>query len=132
MNVKNLNSNKKKGVDTKVPIKINCQFMDTSPMLVNWNFDTADLRDNFTIGGYIHHLPAVDITPFIKPYMNITATGTITSLNYHFKGNNDIMNGKFKITHQDLKQRHQKEKEIPLRHCESFGKKRFAEIPGIC
>lgn len=103
MNVKNLNSNKKKGVDTKVPIKINCQFMDTSPMLVNWNFDTADLRDNFTIGGYIHHLPAVDITPFIKPYMNITATGTITSLNYHFKGNNDIMNGKFKITHQDLK-----------------------------
>jgi len=103
MNVKNLNSNKKKGANTKVPIKINCKFMDTSPMLVNWNFDTADLRDNFTIGGYINDLPAVDITPFIKPYMNITATGTITSLNYNFKGNNDIMNGKFKITHKDLK-----------------------------
>lgn len=103
MDVKNLNSNKKKGANTKVPIKINCRFMDASPMLVNWNFDTADMRDNFTIGGYINNLPAVEITPFIKPYMNITATGTITSLNYNFKGNNDIMNGKFKITHKDLK-----------------------------
>ena len=72
-------------------------------MKVNWNFDTSDLRDNFTIGGYINDLPANDINPFIKPYMNITATGTITSLNYNFKGNNDIMNGKFKITHKDLK-----------------------------
>ncbi len=103
MNVKNLNSNKKKGANTRVPIVINCKFMGVSPMKVNWNFNTSDLRDNFTIGGYINDLPAVDITPFIKPYMNITATGTITSLNYDFKGNNDIMNGKFKITHKDLK-----------------------------
>lgn len=103
LNVKNLNSNKKKGANTKVPIVINCNFMGVSPMKVNWNFDTSDLRDNFTIGGYINDLPANDINPFIKPYMNITATGTITSLNYNFKGNNDIMNGKFKITHKDLK-----------------------------
>ncbi|KFC23558.1 AsmA family protein [Epilithonimonas lactis] len=103
LNVKNLNSNKKKGTNTKVPIVINCNFMGVSPMKVNWNFDTSDLRDNFTIGGYINDLPANDINPFIKPYMNITATGTITSLDYNFKGNNDIMNGKFKITHKDLK-----------------------------
>lgn len=103
LNVKNLNSNKKKGANTKVPIVINCKFMGVSPMKVNWNFDTSDLRDNFTIGGYINDLPANDINPFIKPYMNITATGTITSLNYNFKGNNDIMNGKFSIAHKDLK-----------------------------
>ncbi|TDX84701.1 hypothetical protein [Epilithonimonas xixisoli] len=103
MSVKNLNSNKKKGANTKVPIVINCKFMGVSPMKVNWNFDTANMRDNFTIGGYINNLPANDINPFIKPYMNITATGTITSLNYDFKGNNDVMNGKFRITHKDLK-----------------------------
>ncbi|MNK61812.1 hypothetical protein D3C87_809780 [compost metagenome] len=103
LNVKNLNSNKKKGANTKVPIVINCKFMGVSQMKVNWNFDTSDLRDNFTICGYINDLPADDINPFIKPYMNVSATGTITSLNYNFKGNNDIMNGKFKITHKDLK-----------------------------
>ena len=103
MNVKNLNSNKQKGANTKVPIVINCQFMGISPMKVNWNFDTANLQDQFTIAGYINNLPADDINPFIKPYMNITATGLITSLNYDFKGNNDVMNGKFRITHQDLK-----------------------------
>lgn len=103
MNAKNLNSNKKKGVNTKVPIVINCQFMGVSPMKVNWNFDTANLRDQFTIAGYIKNLPANDINPFIKPYMNITATGTFTGINFDFKGNNDVMNGKFKISHKDLK-----------------------------
>jgi len=103
MNVRNINSNKKKGADTKVPIAINCKFMDASPMKVNWNFDTANLQDQFTISGYINNLPANDINPFIKPYMNITATGLITSLNFDFKGNNDVMNGKFRIAHKDLK-----------------------------
>jgi len=103
MNVKNLNSNKNKGANTKVPIVINCQFMGVSPMKVNWNFDTANLRDQFTIAGYIRNLPANDINPFIKPYMNITATGTFTGINFDFKGNNDVMSGKFKISHKNLK-----------------------------
>lgn len=103
MDVKNLNSNKEKGANTKVPIAINCKFMDVSPMKVNWNFNTADMRDNFTIAGSINDLPAVDINPFIKPYLNVSATGTITSLRFDFKGNNDIMNGKFRIAHKDLK-----------------------------
>lgn len=103
MNVKNLNSNKQKGANTKVPITINCKFMDVSPMKVNWNFNTADMRDNFTIAGSINDLPAVDINPFIKPYLNVSATGTITSLNFDFRGNNDLMNGKFRVTHKDLK-----------------------------
>ena len=103
MNVKNLNSNKKKREPTKVAIAINCRFMDASPMKVNWDFDTANMRDDFTIRGSIGTLPAEDITPFIKPYMNITATGTITSLAFDFKGNNDRMTGKFRIKHQDLK-----------------------------
>jgi len=103
MNVKNLNSNKQKSANTKVPIVINCKFMGASPMKVNWNFDTANLRDQFTIAGYINDLPANDINPFIKPYMNVTATGTITSINYDFRGNNDVMSGKFRIAHKDLK-----------------------------
>ncbi len=103
MQVRNINSNKRKGAVTKVPIAINCRFMDVSPMKVNWNFDTANLRDAFIIAGYIRNLPASDINPFIKPYMNITATGLITGLNFDFKGNNDLMTGKFRITHQDLK-----------------------------
>ncbi|WP_312767609.1 hypothetical protein [Epilithonimonas sp.] len=103
MDVKNLNSNKQKGANTKVPIAINCRFMDVSPMKVNWSFNTSDMHDNFTIAGSIDDLPAVDINPFIKPYLNVSATGTITSLNFDFKGNNDIMNGKFRIAHKDLK-----------------------------
>lgn len=103
MNVKNLNSNKQKGADTKVPIVINCSFMDVSPMKVNWNFDTANMHDTFTIAGSINDLPAVDINSFIKPYLNVSATGTIKSLYFDFKGNNDMLKGKFRIAHKDLK-----------------------------
>lgn len=103
MTVKNLNSNKKKGENTMVPINIKCRFFDASVMNINWNFDTADLHDNFTISGNISELPADKITPFIKPYMNITATGMFTRLDFDFKGNNDVMNGIFRVKNKNLK-----------------------------
>jgi hypothetical protein len=45
MNVKNLNSAKTKGKPTRVDIKINCSFMNLSPLAVNWNFDVANSND---------------------------------------------------------------------------------------
>ncbi|MFT2156750.1 hypothetical protein, partial [Staphylococcus epidermidis] len=45
MNVQNLNSGKIKGKPTQVKIKINTTFMKSSPLLVNWEFNTADQGD---------------------------------------------------------------------------------------
>ncbi len=104
MNVKNLNSAKIKGKPTKVDIKINCSFMNLSPLSVNWNFDVADQNDRFAISGKTSNLPASGINPFIRPYLHVTATaGTIQEMLFSFKGNPAGLHGTFNLKHKDLK-----------------------------
>lgn len=104
MNVKNLNSGKAKGKPTKVDIKINCSFMNLSPLSVNWNFDVADQNDAFTISGKTTNLPMNGINPFIRPYLHVTATaGTIQEMFFNFKGNPAGLHGTFNLKHKDLK-----------------------------
>lgn len=103
MNVKNLNSAKIKGNPTRVDIKINCSFMNLAPLAVNWNFDVADQNDRFAISGRTTNLPATGINPFIRPYLHVTATGTIQEMLFNFRGNPKGLNGKFNLKHKDLK-----------------------------
>jgi len=103
MNVKNLNSAKMKGKPTRVDIKIDCSFMKLAPLSVNWNFDVADQRDVFAISGRTTNLPAQGINPFIRPYLHVTATGTIQEMLFNFRGNPKGLNGSFNLKHKDLK-----------------------------
>ncbi|MPS63695.1 MAG: hypothetical protein DI622_03390 [Chryseobacterium sp.] len=104
MNVKNLNSAKTKGKPTRVDIKINCSFMNLSPLAVNWNFDVANSNDVFAISGRTTNLPVQGINPFIRPYLHVTATsGTIHEMFFNFKGNPKGINGNFNLKHKDLK-----------------------------
>lgn len=103
MNVKNLNSAKTKGRPTRVDIKIDCSFMNLAPLSVNWNFDVADTSDHFNISGKTTNLPATGINPFIRPYLHVTATGTIQEMLFNFRGNPKGLNGKFNLKHKDLK-----------------------------
>ncbi|MCU7617426.1 hypothetical protein NZ698_09470 [Chryseobacterium sp. PBS4-4] len=103
MNVKNLNSAKMKGRPTQVDIKIDCTFMKTSLLSVNWGFNTADQSDRFSIAGKLNNIPAVALNAFVVPYMSVTATGTIQEMLFDFKGNPKGIGGTFKIKHKDLK-----------------------------
>ena len=104
MNVKNLNSAKGKGKPTRVDIKINCSFMNLSPLAVNWNFDVANSNDIFAISGRTTNLPVQGINPFIRPYLHVTATsGTIHEMLFNFRGNPKGINGTFNLKHKDLK-----------------------------
>ncbi|WP_228409698.1 hypothetical protein [Chryseobacterium sp. T16E-39] len=103
MNVKNLNSAKFKGKPTQVQIKIDCSFMNLAPLAVDWNFNVADQHDNFTISGKAVNLPAQGINPFIRPYLHITATGTIQEMLFNFRGNPKGLGGTFNLKHKDLK-----------------------------
>lgn len=103
LNVKNLNSGKMKGKPTQVPITISCQFMNASPMKVNWSFDTANIKDAFAISGNISDLPASRINPFIEPYLKVRATGLISDLIFDFKGTKRGIYGNMKMVNKDLK-----------------------------
>lgn len=102
LKAKNINSNK--GFkDAKVPIKINCQFMNISPMNVDWFFDTSKANDFFTISGNISDLPAPQINSFLKPYLNIAVDGYVKRLNFDFKGDSNHIFGEMNLRHQNLK-----------------------------
>lgn len=103
MNVKNLNSAKMKGRPTNVQIKIDCMFMKSSPLSVNWGFNTADLGDHFTIAGNLDNIPATALNSFVVPYLSVSATGTIQQMLFNFKGNPKGIGGTFNIKHKDLK-----------------------------
>lgn len=103
MNVKNLNSAKMKGKPTQVDIKIDCTFMKTSPLSVNWGFNTADLGDHFYISGNLNDIPATALNAFVVPYLSISATGTIQEMLFNFKGNPRGIGGTFNLKHKDLK-----------------------------
>lgn len=102
INVKNINS-AKKGQATEVPIRIQCQFMESSPMNVKWVFNTADLNDSFQISGNITDLPASHINTFVEPYLKIRTTGHISDLNFSYRGNKNGLNGALRMKHNDLK-----------------------------
>ncbi|KQS90135.1 hypothetical protein [Chryseobacterium sp. Leaf394] len=103
MHVQNLNSAKMKGKPTEVKIKIDCSFLNASPLSVNWNFNTADQNDRFRIAGRATGIPASSLNAFIVPYMNVSATGTIQEMLFDFKGNPKGLAGSFKLKHKDLK-----------------------------
>ncbi|MBD8083179.1 hypothetical protein [Chryseobacterium caseinilyticum] len=103
MHVQNLNSAKMKGKPTEVKIKIDCSFLNASPLSVNWNFNTADQSDRFRIAGRATGIPASSLNAFIVPYMNVSATGTIQEMLFDFKGNPKGLGGSFKLKHKDLK-----------------------------
>ncbi len=102
LRAQNLNSNK--GFQkTLVPIAIQCKFMKTSPMNVNWSFDTARKDDFFKISGNISNLPASQVNLFLKPYLNVSVEGYINRLNFDFNGNSAQIFGQMNLKHQNLK-----------------------------
>ncbi|WP_294247706.1 hypothetical protein [uncultured Chryseobacterium sp.] len=103
MDIRNLNSAKVKGKPTRTDIRINCTFMNLAPLAVNWHFDVADQRDIFYISGKTTGLPAAGINPFIRPYLHVSATGTIQEMIFNFKGDPKGLNGSFNLRHKDLK-----------------------------
>lgn len=91
---------------TKVPdvkIHINCTFMESSPMKVDWSLNPLDKSDGFNIRGNIQNFPAENLEPFTKPYMNVTAKGMLSEVYFNFTGNDKISRGDFAVNYDDLK-----------------------------
>lgn len=87
----------------KTTIEVNTNFMNQAKVGVNWSFDIMNKSDNFNIRGTVLNLPAEAMNPFIKPYLYISATGTIAEVDFNFNGNNDVASGTFSMQYDHLK-----------------------------
>ena len=92
---------KKKLAD--VTIKVKCQFMDASPLDMDWRFNAMDKTDGFNIKGTIFNLDAENMAAFTKPYMNVTTKGTLNEVYFNFTGNDKRDSGTFAVKYDDLK-----------------------------
>jgi len=103
MQVTNLKSGfgYKKMADVK--IKVNCLFMKTSPLDVNWSFNVLDLKDSFHIQGTIANFNVGAMERFTKPYINTTFTGKFNKYHFNFYGNDDTAKGNATLDYEDLK-----------------------------
>lgn len=91
---------------TKLPdvkIAIDCKFMKTSPMKVDWRFNPMDKSDGFTIKGRILNFETGRLAVFTKPYLNATTKGTLDQVYFNFTGNNNQASGDFALKYHDLK-----------------------------
>ena len=86
-----------------VKIKVNCIFMKTSPLDVDWSFNVLDKKDSFHIQGVISNFDVGAIERFSKPYMNASFTGVFNKYRFNFYGNDDAVKGNASLDYDDLK-----------------------------
>ncbi len=86
-----------------VNITVNCNFMKTSPLNVNWHFNPLNRAEAFHIDGRILSFPVEELAVFTKPYVNVTAKGLIDVVKFNFNGNDNVSKGTFEIEYDDLK-----------------------------
>ncbi|MFH7018932.1 hypothetical protein [Flavobacterium sp. FlaQc-47] len=91
----------KKMADVK--IKVNCLFMKTSPLNVDWSFNVLDQKDSFHIQGVISNFDVRAMGQFSQPYMNASFTGTFNKYRFNFYGNDNISKGNASLDYDDLK-----------------------------
>lgn len=107
---------------TKLPdvvIAIDCKFMKTSPMKVDWRFNPMDKSDGFSIKGRILNFETGRLAVFTKPYLNATTKGTFDQVYFNFAGNDNKATGDFALKYHDLKiklyQKKNRDKESKLK-----------------
>jgi hypothetical protein len=94
-----------------VKIKVNCIFMKTSPLDVDWSFNVLDKNDSFHIQGVITNFDVAAMGRFSKPYMNASFTGVFNKYRFNFYGNDNISKGNASLDYDDLKVKLYKKKD---------------------
>lgn len=84
-------------------IDVQCQFMKSAPLKVNWSFNTMDTSDSFVISGHLQNIKSEEVNPVSKPLMNATTEGDINEVKFTLHGNREKAHGTFAINYDDLK-----------------------------
>ncbi len=99
----NIYSGYKRSVGPKTQIVVKTKFMQQGDLVASWQFDIMDKLDRFNINGDLKNFPAPAMNPFLKPYLNVQAEGTIDRMSFNFSGNNDTATGNYAMDFKNLK-----------------------------
>ncbi len=100
-NITNIGMNRDDFPQTRVHVK--ASFMKTASLNVDLNFDVRNKSDQFHISGQMGGLAADQINQFLKPAMNIEASGEIVSMFFNFSGTNVSAVGDVRLEYNNFK-----------------------------
>ena len=100
-NVQNMNMNSTELPKTRV--HATAQFMDKSPLTLNWEFLVNDIKDKFHVWGNMGHLSADEMNSFLTSFKNIKAEGEIESLAYNFYGDQNNASGDMNLKYKNFR-----------------------------
>ena len=102
-NIKNVYSGFKKSSVPDVRADITTNFMNDSRLKAIWTFNPMNRSEKFNIKGNIYNFDAKKMTPFVKPYLHVTAEGNMREVHFNFTGNDINATGDFGVKYDDLK-----------------------------
>lgn len=87
----------------KTIVDVNANFMKTAPLKVEWEFDISNKNDQFQFSGQMGRLGADQINNFLKPAMNVQASGKILDMYFNFYGNDTKGSGDMRLEYDSFK-----------------------------
>ena len=84
-------------------ITANADFMEVTPVNIEWTFPVFDPQDRFKISGTFGRLEGEALDPFLVPSLNARARGTVNDVYFNFYGNDDVLQGDFKMDYENFK-----------------------------
>lgn len=103
LNAKNIRSGYGLKKTADLDIKINCLFMQNSPLKVHWTLKILDPQDGFNIKGSIANFNIQALSRFTRPYINTSFKGTFNNFDFEITGNDKKATGNAQLTYNDLK-----------------------------
>ncbi|WZL87771.1 hypothetical protein VS868_09120 [Salinimicrobium sp. 3283s] len=92
-----------KELDTQLKITANADFMQGTPVSIDWTFPVFNPQDKFQISGNFGTLEGEALDPFLIPSLNARARGTVNSVYFNFYGNDDVLQGDFRMEYDEFK-----------------------------
>ncbi len=86
----------------KTTIKVNADFMEHTPIAIDWEFDVQNKNDQFLFKANIGPLVAEKMNSFTEPNLKVKLEGNTTKTYFTIDGNNDTSTIDMKINYSDF------------------------------
>ena len=92
-----------KELSSQPKIRANADFMRGTPVNIEWTFPVFNVQDRFEISGRFGRLEGEALDPFLIPSMDARARGTVNNVYFNFYGNDDVLQGDFRMEYDEFK-----------------------------
>ena len=99
--ISNLSNTYKSPVKTE--LKITAEFMDKTPISVNWNFDVQNKNDQFLFKADVGTLHTNKLNSFTEPNLKVKLEGNVHKTYFTLDGSNESSTTDLKINYSDFK-----------------------------